>query len=286
MSPSLSAKARRALDAICDTFVPGGDGLPSATERGRSGGAAGARGAQPARRRAQAGRAAARPVGHAPAVRDRRRRGAAASPRSRRRSASRCCSPGPTAACRSGGPPSRRCARARCSPTTARAATTALATRPGTRSATPVRSARRRIRRPRTIEPTEVAGDITLDCDVVVVGSGAGGGTAAAVLAQARARRGDRRGRPLLHASGTSTAPSCPASTASTSTAAAWRAPTAASACWPRQGLGGTTLVNYTFSFRDTRRRPARVGRRARHAGRASARTSTAASTPSGSASA
>ena len=31
---ALSAKARAALDAICDTFVPGGDGLPSATELG------------------------------------------------------------------------------------------------------------------------------------------------------------------------------------------------------------------------------------------------------------
>src|SRR3954470_152409 len=33
-SPALSAKARAALDAICDTFVPGGDGLPSASELG------------------------------------------------------------------------------------------------------------------------------------------------------------------------------------------------------------------------------------------------------------
>jgi long-chain-alcohol oxidase len=31
---TLSAKAREALDSICDTFVPGEDGLPSATERG------------------------------------------------------------------------------------------------------------------------------------------------------------------------------------------------------------------------------------------------------------
>ena len=30
----ISGKARRALDAICDTFVPGEDGLPSATDRG------------------------------------------------------------------------------------------------------------------------------------------------------------------------------------------------------------------------------------------------------------
>jgi choline dehydrogenase-like flavoprotein len=31
---TLSGKARQALDSICDTFVPGGGGLPSATERG------------------------------------------------------------------------------------------------------------------------------------------------------------------------------------------------------------------------------------------------------------
>ena len=30
----LSTKSRAALDAICDTFLPGGDGLPSATEAG------------------------------------------------------------------------------------------------------------------------------------------------------------------------------------------------------------------------------------------------------------
>ena len=30
----ISGKARAALDAICDTFVPGEDGLPSATELG------------------------------------------------------------------------------------------------------------------------------------------------------------------------------------------------------------------------------------------------------------
>ena len=31
---TLSGKARRALDSICDTFVPGGGGLPSASEWG------------------------------------------------------------------------------------------------------------------------------------------------------------------------------------------------------------------------------------------------------------
>src|ERR671914_2890807 len=34
MSAALAPKARAALDAICNTFAPGGDGLPSATELG------------------------------------------------------------------------------------------------------------------------------------------------------------------------------------------------------------------------------------------------------------
>ena len=33
-APALSAKARASLDSICDTFAPGGDGLPAATEGG------------------------------------------------------------------------------------------------------------------------------------------------------------------------------------------------------------------------------------------------------------
>jgi choline dehydrogenase-like flavoprotein len=37
---------------------------------------------------------------------------------------------------------------------------------------------------PRTIEPLEITEDTELDCDVVIVGSGAGGGTAAGVLAK------------------------------------------------------------------------------------------------------
>jgi choline dehydrogenase-like flavoprotein len=38
---------------------------------------------------------------------------------------------------------------------------------------------------PRTLEPLAVDRDVTLECDVCIVGSGAGGGTAAGVLAQA-----------------------------------------------------------------------------------------------------
>jgi long-chain-alcohol oxidase len=38
---------------------------------------------------------------------------------------------------------------------------------------------------PKTIKPLEITGDTELDCDVVIVGSGAGGGTAAGVLAEA-----------------------------------------------------------------------------------------------------
>ena len=106
------------------------------------------------------------------------------------------------------------------------------------------------------IEPMAVDGDTTIDCDVVVVGSGAGGGTAAAVLAQAgldvvilEAGRyftesdfhGDELsgfGRLYMNGGGLASADGSIGLLAA-------------------QGLGGTTLVNYTFSFRtpDTVRR-------------------------------
>jgi long-chain-alcohol oxidase len=100
-----------------------------------------------------------------------------------------------------------------------------------------------------TIEPLEVSEDTNLECDVVVVGSGAGGGTAAAVLAQAgldvvvvEAGRyfterdfdgAELSGFDRLYVNGGGMA----SADGGVGLLAA-------------QGLGGTTLVNYTFSFR------------------------------------
>ena len=102
---------------------------------------------------------------------------------------------------------------------------------------------------PPGIEPVVVDRDMTVDCDVVVVGSGAGGGTAAAVLAQAgldvvilEAGRyfteADFDGAELsgfdrlyLNGGGMASADGSIGILAG-------------------QGLGGTTLVNYSFSFR------------------------------------
>ena len=99
------------------------------------------------------------------------------------------------------------------------------------------------------IEPMALRGDTTIDCDVVVVGSGAGGGTAAAVLAEAgldvvilEAGRyfterdfdgAELSGFDRLYLNGGGMA----SVDGSVGLLAA-------------QGLGGTTLVNYTFSFR------------------------------------
>ena len=100
-----------------------------------------------------------------------------------------------------------------------------------------------------TIEPLTVSSDTELSCDVVIVGSGAGGGTAAAVLAGAgldvvllEAGRyyteKDFDGAELsgferlyMNAGGMSTVDGSMGLLAG-------------------QALGGTTLVNYTYSFR------------------------------------
>jgi long-chain-alcohol oxidase len=102
---------------------------------------------------------------------------------------------------------------------------------------------------PRAISPTPVLSDTTLDCDVCVVGSGAGGGTAAAVLAAAGLDvvvleagdyyddadfdGGELAGWARLYEQGGSTA------THDHSVGLL------AGAC-----LGGSTVVNYTTSFR------------------------------------
>jgi long-chain-alcohol oxidase len=102
---------------------------------------------------------------------------------------------------------------------------------------------------PRTIEPVEVTGDTDIECDVCIVGSGAGGGVAAAVLAQAgldvvvleagdyyseKDFDGDELngfGRLYLAGGGMASQDQSIG--------------LLAAGC-----LGGTTIVNYTFSFR------------------------------------
>jgi long-chain-alcohol oxidase len=106
---------------------------------------------------------------------------------------------------------------------------------------------------PPTLEPLEVTEDTTLSCDVVIVGSGAGGGTAAAVLAQAgldvvivEAGRyfsekdfdgAELSGFDRLYMNG--------GGMASVDGSVGLLA---------GQALGGTTVVNYTYSFRTPER--------------------------------
>jgi long-chain-alcohol oxidase len=100
-----------------------------------------------------------------------------------------------------------------------------------------------------TIEPLNIDSDTALDCDVVVVGSGAGGGTAAAVLSQAGLdvimieagayfTETDFDGAELsgfdrlyLNGGGMASVDGSVGLLAG-------------------RGLGGTTLINYTFAFR------------------------------------
>ena len=101
---------------------------------------------------------------------------------------------------------------------------------------------------PKRLSPIEPDGDLTLDCDVVVVGSGAGGGTAAAVLAVAGLDV------VVLEAGGYYDDADFDGSEAGALTNLYMAAPQAsddqsigllAGAC-----LGGGTVVNYSTSFR------------------------------------
>jgi long-chain-alcohol oxidase len=247
-SPALSSKARAALDAICDTFVPGGDGLPSASEQGVPEALLGlvARNPRAAERKqvsqllglwdtrllsAIAGGGVRRFTSLSQERREQVLLSWADSRVVQRRAAFQALRKGALLAYYgSGGDNGAR-----------NPAWDAIGY-PGPLG--PPKDPP-----PRTIEPLEVTGDVTLDCDVVVVGSGAGGGTAAAVLAQAGLEvviveagryfsEADFDGAELsgfdrLYLNGGGMA----SADGSVGLLAA-------------QGLGGTTLVNYTYSFR------------------------------------
>lgn len=245
---ALSPSARRALEAICDTFAPGGDGLPSATEMGVPDALMAAVGLNPrAAERKQVeqllGLWDRRPLtalgggGWAAfselsqADRERVLLSWADSRMPQRRAAFQ--------ALRKG---TLLCYYALPGPDGGRSPVWDALDYPGPLG--PPEDPP-----PRTIEPVAVKGDTELDCDVCVVGSGAGGGVAAAVLAQAgldvvvleagdylseRDFDGDElSGFSRLYLSGGGMA----SHDQSIGLLAA--------AC-----LGGTTVVNYTFSFR------------------------------------
>jgi choline dehydrogenase-like flavoprotein len=246
--PALSPKARAALDAICDTFVPGGEGLPSATEQGVPEALLGlvARNPRAAERKqvsqllglwdtrllcAIAGGGVRRFTSLSQDRREQVLLSWADSRVVQRRAAFQALRKGALLAYYgSGGHNGAR-----------NPAWDAIGY-PGPLG--PPQDPP-----PRTIEPLEVTGDVTLDCDAVVVGSGAGGGTAAAVLAQAgldvvivEAGRyfseadfdgAELSGFDRLYLNGGGMA----SADGSVGLLAA-------------QGLGGTTLVNYTYSFR------------------------------------
>src|SRR5215213_1663714 len=181
---ALSPRGRRALDAICDTFAPGGDGLPSATELGVPEAllALVERNPRAAERRqvtqllglwdarllcAIAGGGWGRFTTLSQAGRERVLLSWADSRVPQRRAAFQALR---------------------------RGALLLYYMLPGLEGArSPVWDAigyagplgRRADAPPKAIEPLAVEQDLTLECDVCVVGSGAGGGTAAGVLAAA-----------------------------------------------------------------------------------------------------
>ena len=208
----LRPRARRALEAICDTFAPGGEGLPAATELGVPDALLELVARNPrAAERKQVGqllglwdtRLLAAVAGGGPrqlqlALADRARAGAAVLGRQ----------PRPAAARRLPGAAQGHAARLLRQERRSNPVLGAMGY-PGALG--PPENPP-----PPGIEPLEVTADTELDCDVVVVGSGAGGGTAAAVLAGAGLDVIVIVGGRATTRSGTSTATSCPASRAST----------------------------------------------------------------------
>jgi long-chain-alcohol oxidase len=184
MTAALSPRARAALDAICDTFVPGGEGLPSATEFGVPDALLGlvARNPRAAERRqvsqllglwdtrllaAIGGGGLRRFTSLTQPQRERVLLGWADSRLPQRRAAFQALRKGTLLAYYgSGGPDGDR------NPVWDAIGYPGPLGRPENPP-------------PPGIEPLAVDADTELDCDVVVVGSGAGGGTAAAVLAGA-----------------------------------------------------------------------------------------------------
>lgn len=246
-TPTLSPKARAALDAICDTFVPGGDGLPSATEQGVPDALLGLVARNP---RAAERKQVAQLLG----LWDTRLLCAIAGGGVRRFSS--LSQDGRELVLLSWADsrvPQRRAAFQ----ALRKGALLAYYGSGGNGDRNPAWEAigypgplgPPQDPPPRTIEPLEVSEDTALECDVVVVGSGAGGGTAAAVLAQAGLdvvileagsyfSERDFDGAELssfdrLYLNGGGMA-SADASVGLLSA----------------QALGGTTVVNYTFSFR------------------------------------